>query len=686
MKKIVIIGGFCLIVLLGLGAWFWSLGSLPANATQGIVLTVDQAPVEVRSVGGDWKAATNGMTLASSDEVRTGSTGRASIRFFGVSETRLHEDSDLALEQASQDAMNPSAITLQLKIVSGRAWSRILRLFDLDSSFTVHTDTVVATVRGTAFDMSADATGTTIWVSDSSVEMSAQDGANPSLAAHDPLAIPEGFKAKVGKNGVWGSMEPMTSEDMTSDWFLHNVNADQAFKKEINDALVIRLNRLGSSQVGGAFETLSRMSERMHLALAKDRAPELYGNYLLRRLFGIRQLIEQGKSGLAFQAFGQLEQDVSRDLGTPTGKSFVPAARQATFTLQLMLTDAGPSSPYYRLKQRLEDLSESLAADDPAAGLYVRLLAVDARLDEASALIAAGDLNDAQLGLGAAHDGITNVERDMAAPGLVISDVHARILRSKLSALKARELAMRTRLTTATNPPAILPLDNGATTSTAPTVSTTSTTQTSQTGQTPTGSTTTTTKTGATTSTVPEIPFSLITLSAQPNPVQIGDTAQLRVTGSRADGSSADLTARASFKLIGSLGSLNGPTYTSSQPGSITIQATVSVNGVVKTATTQLQINDIVKLSKIDVVPQGSTTVSPGKQILMVVSATYSSGLTSIVTPKVTWSTSDANIGSVSNGIFTAWINGNGPVTITGTYTENGVTKSASVVFTVSRV
>ena len=83
MKRLFFFGIILIVPLAALGVWFWSLGSLPAVSASNIVLHIEHTGVEVKAVGGDkWEAATEGMVLKESDEVRTDISGRATIRFF----------------------------------------------------------------------------------------------------------------------------------------------------------------------------------------------------------------------------------------------------------------------------------------------------------------------------------------------------------------------------------------------------------------------------------------------------------------------------------------------------------------------------------------------------------------------------------------------------------------------------
>lgn len=669
MKKALVVGVILLALVIAACVWFWSLGSVPKEETPRIVVRTEQAGVDVRRNGSDqWYPVAAETDVTAGDEVRTNETGRAVIRFYGRGETRLQENSDVKIEQADQADTAPFVMRLQL--ITGRIWSRVIRLFDLDSSFSVRTDRVVATVRGTAFDMTSGANGTALLVADASVELA---------GAERDFIVPEGFKTALDPSLAWGPTDPVTAEDGTSDWALRNANADAAFGKAVTDSISSMFERRGRVRPDQALGGLISLSERAHLALAGTGAPRLQAQYFGRRIYGVKTLVDDGKSGLAFQAYAVLEQELREILPTPAGAALAPHLRAETDDLTVLLHDVTPSSPLYRLKLKLEDLNQLLVADDAADALFARMLSAEARLDEASNLIASRQLEEASLSMDAASQGIANVERDLDPVASSTTAERAHALRMKLQALRAREAAMQVRMTAALYSP----------TETTGTETASSTTDGTGTSTPSNGAAPPSDGTPPPAEPVPppvsEAPWDRIAVAAQPNPVETGGTTQLRVTGSRADGTTGDLTARASFRLIGNLGSLNGPTFTASQAGSVTLEASVADNGVTKTALTVIQVNEAVKLTRLEIIPQGSATVVQGGQVGIAAKAWYSSGLTSIVTAKTVWTTSDANIGSVSGGVFHAWTNGLGNVTITGAYSENGVTVSGEAVFTVTQ-
>ncbi len=635
--------------------WFWSLGSIRLSVAEEITLHVRTAGVEVRSSNADWHAITGDTKLQASDEVRTNETGQATIRFFGIGETRLRERSQLRLEEARKEAQNGSVI-VRLRLESGRVWSRVLRLFDLDSSFAVQTASVAATVRGTAFDMETDATGTSMWVSDAAVAMKQMT----ALSNTGTLMVPEGSMARMDAKGSH-AMRPMTEIEKKSVWFLQNQAADDAFEQDAVGRMQVSLQQNTPAYPDSWVERFRRGSEWIHVAFSKQDDGTLQAAYLRRRLFAVKTLFDEEKSGLGLQVLGDIEIDAKRLRSAKNASSLIPKLRAVVAEYMLLLSDVPPSSPLYRLEQRLEDLYQAMSDSDLATTYYARLFVIDTHISAVRSLIDAAALEEAGIGLEGATQGLENVERDIRSASKDVTEAQKVLLQTKIDALRARIQSLSIVLQDALKTPTVDVQD---------------------------------TQTGAVTSTVGVPPVSgdatstpgasdayvqRLVVSAQPNPVYTSSTTVLRVIGVDAAGVERDVTTLAKFVLYGNIGFMQGSTYHATQAGSVMIEASVLSDGEVKKAQTTVQIKEAVVLSRLEIVPQGGTAVNAGQTLPVVVKAYYTGGVTSIVTNKVLWKSSDANVGSVKNGVFTAWINGQGAVVVTASYSEGGVTRTAEL-------
>lgn len=632
----------------GAGIWFWLLGSLPAESILQTHLRVTQTPVDVRVAGSDaWIPAKDGQVVSEGDIIRTGATGNATIEFEGKGESRVGKNSELHITRADRSSSAPFAIELQL--VTGRVWNRILRLLDLDESFVVQTNSVVATVRGTAFDFQTTTTGTTLWVSDSAVEITGGERGSSASSPEASVVITEGFMATFDERGKVERTQPIDEASRQTDWFVKNTVNDTAFLRATTERLTASMTALGASRPESLTDKLAKFSERLHLTVGGAHAPELFARYTVRRLYAIKRLIEDGNSGAAFQSLASVDEDVSARLTGSDAESYRRYLKSALGDMLLLLKDVGSSSPVYRMKQRVEELNVKLVSTDEVATAYARLVSIEARLDEAGSLITLASLDEARNALDAARQGLQNVERDIDRLPGGVSPARLTALHGKLNVLKVREAAMRIRLATAVAPP--------TSSLAAPDVSSTSTTS---------GAATIASETATGT----YAGFQKIDLTLLPSPATVGDTVRLKVMGVLPDGNATDITAKSVFTLSGTLGSLNGPAYTASEAGSVTIIASYRDGTNLLTEAHSLEIRmPPVVLKRLDVRAQGSTTLTFQSRVALTVTAVYSDGSTKDVTALSQIVSANPNIGSMVGTLFQAGTVA-GPVTVTATYTD----------------
>lgn len=632
---------------LGGGGWlFWSLGSLPKAEAGEAVLGIDRGQVEVKRAASDgWTAAKDGERLQAGDSVRTGPDGQATLTFFDLAQNRLGPGAEIRLDELQ--APGPAAsMRVKLELKAGRLWSHILRLFELEDSYAVAVQNVVATVRGTTFSLERQATGTVLAVTDSAVEL--QSGALGQDGLKQPLIVGEGFMVSLDGQGRPGRTAALSDGMLEGEWFDANGHRDGVFAKEAGGRLVERLDGMGGTSPDSLFDYVTRLSERLHLAAEKGRAPELYAGYAARRLYGAKRLIERGRSGAAFAALTQIEDEVKTKLAGPDAAAYRRPLNRAFSEVTRLFSDVGPDSPLYRMKQRLEDVQISFAGDDQVAQAYARLRAIDARLDEASMLIVQSSLDEAGIALDAARQGLANVERDIdRLPDAVPAD-RLSALRGKLYVLKAREAAYRVRLATAIEPPQNqTAVPAGLATSTADTLAPTST-----------GSATATTA------------YENILVSAMPGSPYVGQEVALKVRALKADGQSVEVTALSRFAATGPA-KLNGPLLTPTGVGTVTVTARFEDSGQPFEAQVKLEVKaQPVELKTLRIEPAEPLDVAFGQRVPLKAVAVYTDGATKDVTAASKFSTSNLILGFMAGNVFNAGKETSGVVRVSAVYED----------------
>lgn len=424
--------------LISLGLWkFWSLGSIQNQPAQQFILYIDQPGVEIKRHGSEaWASATSGMVIFPGDAIHTDGEGNARLSVFGMGETRLGKKTDIVVQEVKQE----QGIRINLQLQLGRIWTRLRRFTDLGDTYQVAQNGVIATVRGTAFDMQAVATGTQIWVAESAVSLEAKDTRHVIL---------EGYMAKIKGDTILGKDEQITDADRQTEWFQKNQNLDRSFDAGYIAQLKQSYEKRGGAKPQTFTDGLTHLSEWMHMVIHPGKASEYYVSYTGRRLYQTVLLARDGKEGTALQEYAALEEDMLNHIKQQ--ESVRPLLRHEIESISDILEDVTPNTPAYRLKQRIEDARIRFTEGDPLAQAHARLLAIEARLFEASNLIQRSSLDDADTALDAAKQGIENVTRDIEHAKGDVNKLD--ILRDKLQLLRMREGALRIRLATAISPP-----------------------------------------------------------------------------------------------------------------------------------------------------------------------------------------------------------------------------------------
>lgn len=701
MTKRFKIVGLAVLILACLGAiywWFWSLGSLQNQTPPKLQLIIEKGTASVIRAGTQAKeAANNGMELKLGDKIVTDQGSMVSVSAFDRAVSRLDENTTLTVTEAS---LQGTTFVARWKLDAGRAWSRVLRLMDLESAYEGQANQVVATVRGTSFALISSQDKNSILVEHGSVRGAKIDS---SSLKSKPEFVVGGQWIDFAKNGdVLGRGESVTSslsDDIRSRINIEenpNLELDQNFSEKAAADLLASLGSTKSVKPDNWLYSLSLWSEAWHLRLAGKKTPELKALYLGRRLGNIHDLIGRGKSGLAYQMLSQLKKDVEILLNSERGSDYRIALKPIMSRALLAVSDVDPSSNVFRYKLELEDLYARLWDDSPAQTFYARSLSVDARLDEAERFNCdSKETGQVKEAINAVEQGMARQKNDFDKIKSNASNLQRTILEEKMLVQTQRLDFLNRRLTACPTqgqdsslPEANATSTQGATTtqSDLPGIATSSASAV-LTSQPKTTATTSRTTTNPPTNppvinppTQANLGLTRIELFAQPSPANVGDRVNLFVKGYKSDGSTIDVTGKAVFQVIGGLGSISGSTYLASQAGSVTVKATVTDNGNPFSAQVSLMINASVVLSRLSVQPTNQN-LRPGQSLPLSVTAYYTNGFSKDVTSAVTWFLSNSLASMAGSSIVAGPTSGG--VTVTAQYSDAGSKISGDAFFTI---
>lgn len=629
------------------GVWFWSLGALPAEIVPATVLAETAGDVKVKTIGSEvFALAASGMELHAGDTVKTGPASSALIRFFDKAESKLDEKTEFTLVESSDgEDEGDETMRVRVHLEAGRAWSRVRQILDLNGEFVAETSDVVATVRGTSFDIEkVPSQKTRLWVAESVID------ASPG-SEENALFIAEGYMAefKEGQASATGT-QLISKAGIESEWFRNNRAADKQFQENYRTHLTefLALNRVPRT---GLLKDVVRSSELLRQSLgSQDSRKALELRYLLRRLAIIHRDAVEGNAGSAFREYTRLENSIRMKAESDEDAKQI---RRVLMRAHLLFIDVLPEDPAYRLKQQLEELILQLSADLENE-FSARFIAVGARLDESIRLFDESNFDAAKSTALVAKTALENLSRELPLAKLD-TDVHPKLMRILL-AYRVRTEALLQRIEEQEKIRAMPVLPSPVfVTSTDALLTPTSTEA-----------------TGA---------CIALRVTASMNPVAIGDESRITVRAVYADGRIEDVTRESSVKLVGTNGALQGNVFIAAQIGSSRIEATASCGQETRTQSTDLVVYAPNLPESLEMVPNQATLFFL-QSIPFQVRVRYTNGETKDVTAQTVFHSSDERIGIQNGATFTAF-QLPGVVQITGSYAEQGVSVEASATMTV---
>lgn len=195
MKKVIAV---IVVVIVAVGAFLYFPRGSALAAVNAAVLAVLNSDVAASRGGGAFAPALDGDVFATGDVVRADAKGRAVLTFFEGS--TLSVDPGSSVKVMSLAKTSSGGIQLDVEQTAGRTWASVSKLTSSDSKFQIHTPTMTATVRGTAFETIVEKTPdgkivTTIKTDEGTVVVQAVSGGEVTVPAGTQVDVKEGQRA-----------------------------------------------------------------------------------------------------------------------------------------------------------------------------------------------------------------------------------------------------------------------------------------------------------------------------------------------------------------------------------------------------------------------------------------------------------------------------------------------------------
>jgi len=115
-------------------------------------LIINDGNATIKRADGTEEMVFDSTNVGVNDTIRVNANSVATLNWFDGSVSRLQAGTKLTITKADYNPENVAETDINFKVISGEVWSKVINLIDEDSEFLSYGGTVVAGVRGSAFN------------------------------------------------------------------------------------------------------------------------------------------------------------------------------------------------------------------------------------------------------------------------------------------------------------------------------------------------------------------------------------------------------------------------------------------------------------------------------------------------------------------------------------------------------
>ena len=308
--------------------------------------------VEMKSVGTTiWVSLNEIREVHTGDALRTSVNGTVAIQWGERGVTRVESNSEIEISKMPDPSDTRQTVT-ELNVVRGSIWSRLLKLLSVESAFTVTSQNVVATIRGTAFGFAVTSTVSDVAVTDSVVLLTGR-------------ATKTGTYLREGRWGRFDANGPKIIQNLPVEntWWKDNTKLDERSDAEARARIRSRFDSMTNS-----FVPVVRWAMTYLRGNTVDRTPE-------RRMWMAHQAIADLALTGESVRFNWILSDPNKISATDRD-ALLADIRDAKF---LLANDSSPSM--HSASKLLSDIRSSLASTDPNLLSYVETTEIEEAID-----------------------------------------------------------------------------------------------------------------------------------------------------------------------------------------------------------------------------------------------------------------------------------------------------------------
>ncbi|MBP9771102.1 FecR domain-containing protein [Candidatus Gracilibacteria bacterium] len=200
-----------------------------------------------------------GMALMENDKLITGANGSAEIRYFDNSVSRMSNNTEVQINKLVSPNDNSVNTYVEVSLVEGQVWSRVLNLVESDSSFVVKANNVSAAAKKAAFNVEINNGKVEIGVFNHAVSINAA-GKTEQILSGEKLVVDEGPKG----------VSQLKLAERDSGWVKENMQNDHAYLTQVEQRLIEAKRKAVGLNDAGEVSYINSLREDALLFLTFD--------------------------------------------------------------------------------------------------------------------------------------------------------------------------------------------------------------------------------------------------------------------------------------------------------------------------------------------------------------------------------------------------------------------------------
>lgn len=353
-----------------------------------------------------WAELKREQEISAGDTIKTESDGTAMVNLFDNSSSRIGPDSEIAFDELYIDSENYGQTKVGISVQVGKVWSRIIQLMDKDSSFTVGSDSTVATVRGTIFNFELSKDGV---AKVDNVENLVEVAAVKTKEELDPetgkkvkvretirkVNLEQGMSSQLDEKSNFDELEKIKIQKtgasiQESDWFQGNIRADEEFEKELR-AKQERMNKeIAGILPDSPLYKFKKAGEKVRIMFTQDEEEKnkLEASFARQRLAESFELAQRGDNEKAREVLIEFQKMIEKLKSKPE----INQLENQLIMQRMMLKEIMPGDQEFEFKTKIEDMQLNLKSK-PENEEFLISKTIEERLEEARRLKESGDID-----------------------------------------------------------------------------------------------------------------------------------------------------------------------------------------------------------------------------------------------------------------------------------------------------